>query len=141
MASSHDQHDGAATAGHEDPQTYAHADADADGDEHDGHGHDGHGQDAHDDGHDDDHGHDSHEDGHGEETSGWVLIPLGVGAAIAIVLILVFGIRSDAPERTEPIGATRSDVAGEHGSTADDEQQAEDAEDSADEESTPTTHE
>jgi hypothetical protein len=138
MASSHDQHHGAATAGHEDPQTYE----DAHADEHDGHGHDGHGH--------DDHGHDSHDDGHGDERSGWVLIPLGVGAAIAIVLILVFGVQSDAPERTDPIGATKTAEAGEHGSTADDEHDAEasddehdaeDAEGTDDEESTPTTHE
>jgi hypothetical protein len=110
MASSHDQHDGAATAGHEDPQTYQDAHADTD-----------------------DHGHDSH----GDERSGWVLIPLGLGAAIAIAIILVLGIQSDAPERTEPIGATTSDVAGEHGSTADDEHEAE----ADEEETTPTTHE
>ena len=105
MASSHDQHDGAATAGHEDPQTYEDAHADTDD-----HGHDAHGHDSHD-------SHDSH-DGHGEEGSRWVLIPLGVGAAIAVAILLLVGVGSDVPERTEPIGATTSD-----------------------DESTPTTHE
>jgi hypothetical protein len=119
MASSHDQHDGAATAGHEDPQTFEDAHADTDD-----HGHDAH-------------GHDSHDD-HGEEGSRWVLIPLGIGAAIAVAVILALGgVQSDVPERTDPIGSTKS---GEHGSTADDEH-GEDADDEHEEESSPTTHE
>ena len=126
MASSHDQHHGAATAGHEDPQTYEDAHADTDD-----HGHGSHGHDSH----------DSHDDGHGEEKSGWVLIPLGIGAAIAVAIILVLGgVQSDVPERTDPIGATKTDVAGEHGAPTDEEHEA-DAEGSSDEESTPTTHE
>jgi hypothetical protein len=140
MASSHDQHHGASSAGHEDPETVADARA-GDDDGHDAHGHD--------DGHDA-HGH-GHDDGHAVERSGWVLIPLGVGVAIAAVIIALFGVQSDPPERTDPIGATQAETGGGHGSSDEAEHASEDeghgsgtddGEHEADEEeSTPTTHE
>lgn len=50
-------------------------------------GHDAH--DSH-----DDHGHDDH--GHAADDSLWVVPPLVVGAVIAIVLVVVLGIGTDA---------------------------------------------
>ena len=48
--------------------------------------------------HGDDHGHDDHgHDDHGHaDASGWVLIPLVVGAVIGLVLVAVYGIGADA---------------------------------------------
>lgn len=51
-----------------------------------------------------------HGDGHAAERSGWVLIPLLVGLLVAAVILGLVGIRSDAPERTTPIGAEQEDV-------------------------------
>ena len=134
MASSHDQHDGASVTGHEDPETVADARA-GDDPGHDGHGHDGHL----------DHGH-GHGDGHAVERSGWVLIPLGVGVAIGAAIIALFGVQSDPPERTDPIGAT--EAGGGHAAEEDhasdeskDDHGTDGAEDEADAESPSTTEE